>query len=245
MTRVAPVIPAESDLLCEGCGYTLSGIPETGNCPECGKPIVESIGTQRRLPAFEQPGGRAAAKFLRTSALALFQPTHFYRTLATRRDTRRALAFARLHWLIVSLLFSATAFEHLAWYRDFAGFRELSLAADLLIAAALFIGVYVFLRGSTALAARLTHWEASYRGIRLPLEVVLRGMCYHAVCYVPVALIAFITVFGYQFLLHRRVLDLTTAPKYLYVLCAEVIVSAAYLFNTYWIGMRNMMYANR
>ena len=32
---------------------------------------------------------------------------------------------------------------------------------------------------------------------------------------------------------------------YLYVLGAEVIVAAAYLFHTYWIAMRNMMYANR
>ena len=32
---------------------------------------------------------------------------------------------------------------------------------------------------------------------------------------------------------------------YLYVICAEVILAAVYLFKTYWIGMRNMMYANR
>src|SRR5829696_5597434 len=83
VTRVAPVIPAENDLLCEGCGYTISGLPESSNCPECGKPIAESIGTQRRLPAFEQPGGRTIWNFLATSATALFRPTHFYRTLAT------------------------------------------------------------------------------------------------------------------------------------------------------------------
>ena len=34
-------------------------------------------------------------------------------------------------------------------------------------------------------------------------------------------------------------------PTYLYVLSAEVIAGAFYLFWTYWIGMRNMMYANR
>jgi len=29
------------------------------------------------------------------------------------------------------------------------------------------------------------------------------------------------------------------------VLSAEVVISAAYLFKTYWTGMRNMMYASR
>ena len=33
--------------------------------------------------------------------------------------------------------------------------------------------------------------------------------------------------------------------RYLYVLAGEVVVTAIYLFQTYWIGMRNMMYANR
>jgi hypothetical protein len=32
---------------------------------------------------------------------------------------------------------------------------------------------------------------------------------------------------------------------YLYVLCGEVVLGAFYLFKTYWIGMRNIMYANR
>jgi len=32
---------------------------------------------------------------------------------------------------------------------------------------------------------------------------------------------------------------------YLYILSAQVVISAIYLFTTYWTGMRNMMYANR
>jgi hypothetical protein len=99
--------------------------------------------------------------------------------------------------------------------------------------------------GVTWLAARLTTWEATYRGIRLPVAVVLRGMYYHTAHYVPVAVVAFATVSGYWLLNRARVLDLTTASTYLYVLCAQVIACAAYLFHTYWIGMRNMMYANR
>jgi hypothetical protein len=96
------------------------------------------------------------------------------------------------------------------------------------------------------LAARLTHWEASYRGYRLPLPVVLRGMYYHSIDYLPVALFACATVLGYRLLIAHNILNPgVTATKYLYTLCAEVLIAAFYLFETYWIGMRNMMYANR
>jgi hypothetical protein len=60
-----------------------------------------------------------------------------------------------------------------------------------------------------------------------------------------VALVAFFTVGGYAFLVHRGILSVDTSTRYLYILCAEVILGAVYLFQTYWIGMRNMMYANR
>lgn len=53
------------------------------------------------------------------------------------------------------------------------------------------------------------------------------------------------TVLGYRLALHWGWLSGTTGMVYLYVLCGEVIVAAAYLFNTYWIAMRNLMYANR
>jgi hypothetical protein len=97
----------------------------------------------------------------------------------------------------------------------------------------------------TKLAGWLTHWEASYRGIRLPKPVVERGMYYHAVHYLPVALIAAGTVLTYRALVDREWVGPTSTTTYLYVLCAEVVLAAIYLFRTYWIGMRNMMYANR
>ncbi len=104
---------------------------------------------------------------------------------------------------------------------------------------------YLMLDGLTRLAARLTDWEARYRGYRLPYDVVVRGMYYHAAHYLPVALLAAATVIGYQVLIAVKLLTLGTLVTYIYVLSGEVVACAAYLFYTYWIGMRNMMYANR
>src|SRR5439155_6058558 len=56
MTRVAPAIPAEADLLCEFCGYTLNGLPAESNCPECGMPIASSLGQKRTPPPWGSAG---------------------------------------------------------------------------------------------------------------------------------------------------------------------------------------------
>jgi hypothetical protein len=246
MSRVAATIPpAEQDLLCEGCGYTLNGLPDQSNCPECGKPIAESTGVGRREPpAWELAQRSRVGAFLTTSAHVLFRPTHFYRTLATRRDIRRARTFAAVHWIVAAALFGVAATVHTMWYQDVGGssIRLQRWEIPLVILSAM---TYVALVATTALAARLTHWEATYRGLRLPLPVVKRGLYYHAAHYLPVALGAAATVVAFVWLLSHGMLGVTWYTRYLYILSAEVILGAFYLFKTYWIGMRNMMYANR
>ncbi len=106
------------------------------------------------------------------------------------------------------------------------------------------LATYGFLLGTIRLAAWLTHWEASYRGYRLPLSVVRRGLDYHTAHYLPVALLTAATVLGHDLLLRRQVISILSDPAYLYTLRHEVILAAFYLFETYWVGMRNMLYAN-
>ena len=80
----------------------------------------------------------------------------------------------------------------------------------------------------------------------MPLNVVQRGLDYHAAHYLPVALVAVITVLTYRVLaMHFPTRSADWGMKYLYVLCAEVVIAAGYLFKTYWAAMRNMMYASR
>jgi hypothetical protein len=244
-----------TDLLCEKCGYVLNGLPDTSRCPECGTPIAESIGNHRHPPLWETPGVKSAG-FLRTSAAVLFHPTNFYRTLAVHGSVPAAHRFARWHWWISATLFAIAALVHsvLFWLDIIPRFSRPSekwtyiatAAAGLAILVVATYLTYLMLDGITKLAARLTDWEARYRGLRLPYDVVLRGMYYHAAHYVPVALLAAITVVGGQLLIAFSGLSInSTMYAYVYGLSAEVVVSAAYLFYTYWIGMRNMMFANR
>jgi hypothetical protein len=60
-----------------------------------------------------------------------------------------------------------------------------------------------------------------------------------------VGVAALATVAGYNFLLDHHIVSNASATTYLFVLSGEIILCAVYLFNTYWIGMRNLLYANR
>jgi hypothetical protein len=245
MPRVAPVVPDESDLLCEGCGYILNNLPTSGNCPECGKPIEQSVGEHRGLSAFEQHP--STSSFIDTTLAVIFRPTHFFRTLATRSHSRGATTFANIHLAIGCVLFFAAAGGHLRWLLQTIRFPVWlppgrSATAFMVLGFPLLILIIFAL---TKLATWLSAIEARYWGMRLPYSVVGRGLQFHTAHYLPVGSLAAMVVWGYQALLEARLADQRLDEIYLYTLCGVVVLSASYLFGTYWIAMRNMMFANR
>jgi hypothetical protein len=258
MPRVAPRVPELSEILCASCGYVLDGLNQAGQCPECGKPIIESIGQDRVPPAWEAADDSHRAKaFIQTSSEIIFRTKNFYRTLNVRGSLESARRFAKWHWWIASLFFGIAGATHAVWFNytisnyaiiqnaiNFPGGGVVEFAIFVL---GLTLASYAALDGVTRLAGRLTNWEATYRGYRLPYSIVLRGLYYHAAHYFPVGIAAVILVDGYQLLrviLGDR-LPFNSPMIYLYTLAALVVLSAIYLFQTYWIGMRNMMFANR
>jgi hypothetical protein len=240
-------IPAASDLLCEGCGYVLNGLPADARCPECGKPAAESAPDLRQPPSWEQPGPARGSllRFMDTTAAVLFRPSRFFRALPPHAETNRSSNFARIHDGLSSLMLGVAALAHFDWFITLGGSRQFQIARQLPLLLLSWAAAYVMLRLTIRLAAALTTWEAGYRGYRLPLPVVRRGLHYHSAHYLPVGFVAVATVLGYQFLLARYELSPYSATTYLYVLSGEVGFFAVYLFLTYWTAMRNLMYANR
>src|SRR5712691_2806444 len=165
MSNASPAaahVPADDAILCEGCGYTLDGLPLHSNCPECGKPIAQSTGEDnRRPPAWESGEDSPIARFLRSTALVTFRPSHFFRTSTARGPLAPPRRFAMIHWAIASILFGAAGAIHWWWYANFIFFDtnpRLPLAT-----AALAALTFVALGALTRVAASLTTWEARYR----------------------------------------------------------------------------------
>jgi hypothetical protein len=236
MPRVAPNVPSETDLLCETCGYILNGLPPDGNCPECGTPVDQSTGPDTRQPsAWERD-----RSFFATTAEVIFRPTRFFRRTITRGDLPVARRFGSIHTAIASALFAAAGILHLAFEIG----RPLPVLTALLGWFVLAILTFNLLTITTRIASRLTTWEATYRGYRLPLPVVRRALAFHAAHYLPVALAGLLTTAGYQIALQLNPNFAIHGIAYLEVLSSEVVLGAAYLFHTYWIAMRKMMYAN-
>ncbi len=67
-------------LLCEGCGYPLDGERVDDACPECGKPVIESLPSARPGSAWQQ--GHGLGGWLTTSVRALTQPRMLYTEVA-------------------------------------------------------------------------------------------------------------------------------------------------------------------
>jgi hypothetical protein len=242
--------PEETDVLCENCGYMLNGLPASGNCPECGTTIETSVSERLRQPPLWEAIGDSrpiTVRFWLTTLQIIFTPTRFFRGVTSRGQIQPAHRFAQIHWAISALLLGLAARIHFSseWELHFSR-SSAPVWLGLLLLVGLPVVVYLALVVTIRLAARLTAWEANYRGFRLPHGVVLRALYYHSAHILPVAMIAFATCAIYYYLLENVLRDrITSEPIYLYILSGEVIVAAAYLFYTYWIGMRNWMYANR
>lgn len=108
--------PFGADLLCESCGYALEGTPKAAACPECGRPVAESLPDRREgTPWQQKPGIRAWAE---TAWGTLRHPARTYR--GARVDPE-------MHWRDVALLWDNIALASflglIALFVPFSGVR--------------------------------------------------------------------------------------------------------------------------
>lgn len=90
-------------LLCESCGYTISGLPTTANCSECGRPVASSLPESRPGSPWQQrPGIRS---LLKTDYLVLRHPLSLFSSI--RIHPRRAPLLLAIHLLIAAVFLVA------------------------------------------------------------------------------------------------------------------------------------------
>jgi hypothetical protein len=234
--------PAETDILCESCGYTLNGLPDSHNCPECGMPITASTtASPRRPPAWE---GSAPGTFS-TFFAVLFTPREFFRTLNIHADDRRSRWFAVIAMILTSLIATATINAH------YQAMAEMMIAPTWLPGPLfMYLALPVLIFGlhwiTLGIVGVLTALEGRYWGYRTPRPIVRRTIHYvsfhAAVAWTPPLLIAL----TYLLLLNRdKDRFVLHMADYLYVLSGSVIVMAIYLFKVYWVAMKLTLFANR
>lgn len=233
-------VPAESALLCSKCGYTLDGLPSDGRCPECGTAISETTGVRRVPPAWETVGGLKGWLF--TTLGLLRRPIGYWASFQSRptdaAQYRRAQRFAAWHAALAGLLFAVA----ITYHARLIGIR---FGNGIWLPLLAFVVVIVTALGGKWLASHLTAFESRQRGLRLPQPVVWRVLAYQSAALLPFALLAAATVGGARLLVeYQPIVFAKNLHVYIGILAAEAIVGGAYLFWTYWMAMRGVMYAN-
>ncbi len=81
----------EYTLLCERCGYVIEGLETAGACPECGKPIAESLPERRVGTAWQQ--GPSVANLRATALMTLRDPLATLDTIKFGPSNSKRLSF--------------------------------------------------------------------------------------------------------------------------------------------------------
>ncbi len=233
------IAPELTDVLCEACGYRLNGLPDAGNCPECGKPVAEStISSPRRPPVWETDARHRAA----TVFHALLSPKRFFSTLNLHGDTARSRRFAILFLGIATLMNTKTILYH------YASTTLLTISPPWLppvwFAPALPVLIGLFWWANLELVVYLSAAEGKYWGLRLPRPIVRRTLQYWTVHAAAASIVISFIPLAYLLLLVSSDQAGLYFAGYLYTLSGAVVIAAFYLFRTYWVAMRAIMYGN-
>ena len=190
----------------------LNGLPEDARCPECGKPAAESAAGLRRAARLgggqsgPDSGAARFGSFWRTTVDCIFRPTQFFRSISVRPANPASRHFARIHWAAAAVLLGTAGWFHAYGFGDWDSPSTPPPTESLvswLSLPLLIVITYLSLFGLNSIAARLTTFEATHRGLRLPRPVVLRALHYHAAHYLPVGLLAAASVIGFRIFLAR------------------------------------------
>jgi hypothetical protein len=160
-------------LLCERCGYVLEGLGDALACPECGRPVAESLPRARPGTPWQQEA--SARAWMRTFVLVHTRPRTFWSAVTPGSPTWslvRAFNLVSVNCVLASLvpgvLLSCAALVRPGVQMDWAGFTVLGLLV-----------IFPMLWGATWLEARGLRFFSARRGWRVD-DAVAWTVCAHA-----------------------------------------------------------------
>ncbi len=103
------------DWRCEACGYPLSDAVPDGDCPECGRAVLDSSPARRTGPAWRHQ--RHPVAWLQTAGALATRPRRFFRTLDLTGGNGAARVFLAIN--VACCVAGLTA--ALAWTGDLPG----------------------------------------------------------------------------------------------------------------------------
>ncbi len=233
--------PVASDTLCESCGYLLNGLPDSGNCPECGTPVSHSTAALHRHPPAWESGSRS--RFFSTFSAVITRRRAFFQNLSLHADTRRSRYFALIclslsawmnlktiaaHYLVLELLSVAPTWASLLF----------------MLLALLLFAILAAWWALLELVVYLTALEGAFWGLRLPRPIVRRVLHYWTAQIAVASLVLAIIPVGYLLLIVARPDMGLYMSTYLYTLSGAVVVVAIYLFQTYFGAIKAIVHAN-
>ncbi|MEM0984369.1 MAG: hypothetical protein AAGI17_10510 [Planctomycetota bacterium] len=237
----------EYTLLCERCGYVLEGLDTAGNCPECGKPISESLPERRVGTAWQRnPSFRALLVTLLRSWL---RPRS---TLDTMRTSSRPGLWIGFRGIgLASLIFSLSV---AAWFSTGISFEDHIGSTNQIIVrivsavvgfAVPFAIITVILLLLTATEAAGLRFIARRRGFRVDKKLS-REICGHGTIGWVVAAIAP----AGEFIYIATRFAINDPPEFLsWVEIAIVfigVISGFMIFELFaYLGLRRCKFANR
>jgi len=209
--------PDEFTLLCERCGYVIEGIDEAGVCPECAKPVRES------MPALARPGTpwqnkRSIRSFLATLRDMAVRPrptlslaridARSSRALAIRTTLLAAgiWAIAPTIWAVVAWVFTFKSWFDfvLAWTRDLGTIGLYGLLG--------WLAAWCFLLTLTVIERAGVRLYGRMRGRRVTREVATTVCAHACIGWVGGALLTWIPL----------AIDLASSELSLWILCSPL-----------------------
>ncbi|MEZ6243750.1 MAG: hypothetical protein R3B57_11995 [Phycisphaerales bacterium] len=231
----------EFTLLCERCGYVIEGLEPSGNCPECGKAIAESLPERRVGTAWQRK-----PSVLSFYDLAMATLLHPLGTLDAMRFSRTSGQLGATYAAIAAVGVAAGAFvasvNSFARPFDRVGVVGLVVAGVVAIVSwaisvvALMFLTWVETRGLVFFAAR--------RGGRVTPEVARAITAHGSVGWVIAGIGAAVALFPMSRVEaagHGTALDASV-----WAIGVLLVIAGFLFFETFaWLGLRRLKYANR